>query len=174
MILASKEFGSGKPLVILHGLFGFSDNWKTQAKVLSGYFRVVLVDLRNHGRSSWAVIHDYTSMAQDVLETMDYLEIKEAHIIGHSMGGKTAMLFAVNYPNLVDKLIIVDISPKSYQPHHNAILAGLNSIDFSIQDSRKLVDEQLSSYISEVGIRQFLMKNIYCIYYFILYTKLDT
>lgn len=163
MILASKEFGSGKPLVILHGLFGFSDNWKTQAKVLSGYFRVVLVDLRNHGRSAWDDIHDYTSMAQDVLETMDYLEIKEAHIIGHSMGGKVAMHLTQTYPKRVSKCVIVDMGIKSYPMHHQELIAAMKSVPLEDFKARSQVNTYLLDLIPEEGVRQFLLKNLYWI-----------
>ena len=160
-ILHSTIKGEGKPLLILHGYFGMSDNWKTLGNLFSKDYQVHLIDQRNHGRSFHADAFNYELLAQDLYNYIQHHELENIHLVGHSMGGKTAMLFAVNYPNLVDKLIIVDISPKSYQPHHNAILAGLNSVDFSIHNSRKLVDEQLSNYISELGVRQFLLKNVY-------------
>lgn len=160
-ILHSTIKGEGKPLLILHGYFGMSDNWKTLGNLFSKDYQVHLIDQRNHGRSFHADAFNYELLAQDLYSYTQYHQLENIYLVGHSMGGKTAMLFAVNYPNLVDKLIIVDISPKSYQPHHNAILAGLNSVDFSVHNSRKLVDEQLSNYISELGVRQFLLKNVY-------------
>lgn len=160
-ILHSTIKGEGKPLLILHGYFGMSDNWKTLGNLFSKDYQVHLIDQRNHGRSFHADAFNYELLAQDLYSYIQYHQLENIYLVGHSMGGKTAMLFAVSYPNLVDKLIIVDISPKSYQPHHNAILVGLNSVDFSIHNSRKLVDEQLSNYISELGVRQFLLKNVY-------------
>ncbi|MDG1398584.1 MAG: alpha/beta fold hydrolase [Polaribacter sp.] len=160
-ILHSTIKGEGKPLLILHGYFGMSDNWKTLGNLFSKDYQVHLIDQRNHGRSFHADAFNYELLAQDLCNYIQHYQLENIYLVGHSMGGKTAMLFAVSYPNLVDKLIIVDISPKSYQPHHNAILVGLNSVDFSIHNSRKLVDEQLSNYISELGVRQFLLKNVY-------------
>jgi len=160
-ILHSTIKGEGSPLLILHGYFGMSDNWKSLGNQFSEDFQVHLIDQRNHGRSFHAEAFSYEILVADLYHYIQYHQLESVFLIGHSMGGKTAMLFAVTYPELVDKLIIVDISPKEYQPHHTAILAGLNSVDFSIHNSRKLVDEQLSSYIPEVGVRQFLMKNIY-------------
>ncbi|MHB0756588.1 alpha/beta fold hydrolase [Polaribacter sp. M15] len=160
-ILYSTIKGEGKPLLILHGYFGMSDNWKTLGNQFAEEYQVHLIDQRNHGRSFHSDDFNYNLLAEDIYHYIQHHQLKNVHIIGHSMGGKTAMLFAVTYPNLVDKLIVVDISPKAYEPHHNAILAGLNSVDFSIQNSRKLVDAQLATYISELDIRQFLMKNVY-------------
>ena len=160
-ILYSTIKGEGKPLLILHGYFGMSDNWKTLGNQFSENYQVHLIDQRNHGRSFHADEFSYDVLADDLYNYIQHHQLENSYVIGHSMGGKTAMLFAVTYPKLVDKLIIVDISPKEYQPHHTSILAGLNAVNFSIHNSRKLVDEQLSSYISESGIRQFLMKNIY-------------
>ena len=161
LILHSKILGEGKPLLILHGYFGMSDNWKTLGNQFAEHYQVHLIDQRNHGRSFHSYEFNYELLVQDLHTYIQHHKLDSVYLIGHSMGGKTAMLFATQYPNLVDKLIIVDISPKAYAPHHNAILAGLNSIDFSIQNSRKLVDEQLSKYIPEIGVRQFLMKNVY-------------
>ena len=125
-ILHSTIKGEGKPLLILHGYFGMSDNWKTLGNLFSKDYQVHLIDQRNHGRSFHADAFNYELLAQDLYSYIQYHQLENIYLVGHSMGGKTAMLFAVSYPNLVDKLIIVDISPKSYQPHHNAILVGLN------------------------------------------------
>jgi esterase len=160
-ILHSIIQGEGIPLLILHGYFGSSDNWKTLGNKFADDFQVHLIDQRNHGRSFHEDEFNYEVLVADLYNYIQHHQLEKVYLIGHSMGGKTAMLFAVTYPDLVDKLIIVDISPKEYQPHHNAILAGLNSIDFSIHTSRNLVDEQLSKFIPEVGVRQFLMKNVY-------------
>ncbi len=160
-IIHSKIIGKGKPLLILHGYFGSGDNWKTLGSQFSEHFEVHLIDQRNHGRSFQSDAFSYELMVQDLYNYMQHYQLENVHLIGHSMGGKTAMLFAVTYPNLVDKLVIVDISPREYKPHHQAILAALNSVDFSVHNSRDLVDEQLSKLIPEFGVRQFLMKNIY-------------
>jgi pimeloyl-ACP methyl ester carboxylesterase len=160
-ILHSTIKGEGKPLLILHGYFGMSDNWKTLGNQFAEDYQVHLIDQRNHGRSFHNQDFNYQLLAEDLYNYIEHYQLESVYLIGHSMGGKTAMLFAVTYPDLVDKLIIVDISPKAYEPHHNAILAGLNSVDFSVQNSRKLVDKQLSTYIPEIGVRQFLLKNVY-------------
>ncbi len=160
-ILHSQILGEGKPLVILHGYFGMSDNWKTLGNQFSEDYQVHLIDQRNHGRSFHSVAFNYELLAEDLYNYIQHYQLKEIALIGHSMGGKTAMFFATKYPDLVGKLIIVDISPKEYKPHHNAILAGLNAIDFSEQNSRGKVDKQLANYIPELGVRQFLLKNVY-------------
>lgn len=160
-IIHSTIKGEGVPLLILHGYFGMSDNWKTLGNQFAEKHQVHLIDQRNHGRSFHADAFNYTVLVDDLHNYIQHHQLKKVNLLGHSMGGKTAMLFAVTYPNLVDKLLVADISPSAYKPHHNEILAALNSIDFSIQNTRKLVDEKLSEMIPEVGVRQFLLKNIY-------------
>jgi pimeloyl-ACP methyl ester carboxylesterase len=160
-ILHSTIKGEGVPLLILHGYFGMGDNWKSLGNRFSETYEVHLIDQRNHGRSFHEELFNYEVMVKDLYNYIEYHQLESVHLIGHSMGGKTAMLFAVTYPELVDKLIIVDITPRRYEPHHNAILAGLNAIDFSIQNSRVLVDQKLSEFISETGVRQFLLKNVF-------------
>jgi len=160
-ILHSKIIGKGAPLLIVHGYFGTGDNWKSLGKKFAENFEVHLIDQRNHGRSFHSDEFDYELLVEDLHNYIQHYQLEKATLIGHSMGGKTAMLFAVEYPKLVNKLVIVDISPRMYPPHHEQILNGLQSIDFSIQNTRKLVDEQLANYISEVGVRQFLLKNVY-------------
>ncbi|QNM85523.1 alpha/beta fold hydrolase [Polaribacter pectinis] len=162
-ILHSTIKGEGKPLLILHGYFGMSDNWKTLGNQFSEDFEVHLLDQRNHGRSFHSEEFNYEVLVEDLHKYITHYQLENIYLIGHSMGGKTAMLFAVTYPELVDKLVIVDISPRMYQPHHNAILAGLNSVDFSIQNSRSLVDKKIAELIPEFGVRQFLLKNVYWI-----------
>ena len=129
MKLSYKELGIGSPLLILHGLFGFSDNWQSQAKKLSNYYRVFLIDLRNHGRSPWSDDFSYTIMANDIFELCEDLNLNEIILLGHSMGGKVAMNFAQNYSELIKKLIIVDIGIKKYNMRHSHILSAINSID---------------------------------------------
>lgn len=160
-ILHSTIKGEGTPLLILHGYFGMSDNWKTLGSQFSEDYEVHLIDQRNHGRSFHRDIFNYEVLVEDLYNYIQEHQLTKVYLIGHSMGGKTAMLFAVTYPELVQKLIIVDISPRQYQPHHNAILAGLNSIDFSLDNSRGKVDKKLADLIPEIGVRQFLLKNVY-------------
>ncbi len=160
-VLHSQILGEGQPLLILHGYFGMSDNWKTLGNQFSEDYQVHLIDQRNHGRSFHSEAFNYQLLAEDLYNYIQYHNLEKVFLIGHSMGGKTAMFFATAYPELVAKLIVVDISPKEYKPHHNAILAGLNAINFTEQNSRKLVDEKLANYIPELGVRQFLLKNVY-------------
>lgn len=161
-MLYSKIEGSGKPLLILHGFLGMSDNWKTLGvQFASEGFEVHLLDLRNHGRSFHSEEFSYALMVQDVYEYCQGNNLKTVNIIGHSMGGKTAMLFATTYPEMVDKLIVADIGPKFYPQHHQAILAGLNAVDFAEKPSRAQVEEILAQYITDFGTRQFLMKGLY-------------
>ena len=160
-ILHSRIVGQGQPFLILHGYFGMGDNWKSLANQFGVDFEMHLIDQRNHGRSFHTDDFDYELLAEDVYNYIEYHNLEQVILLGHSMGGKTAMLFSVEYPELVDKLIIADISPRYYQPHHNEILKGLGSIDFSIQTTRKLVDEKLAELIPEIGVRSFLLKNVH-------------
>ncbi|WP_152285605.1 alpha/beta fold hydrolase [Flavicella marina] len=160
-VLHSKIQGEGKPLLILHGYFGMGDNWKSQANKLAEDFQVHMIDQRNHGRSFHSDDFDYELLVEDLLHYMEFHSLEKAIILGHSMGGKTAMLFAVNYPEKVEKLIIADIAPKNYPPHHHQILEALNAVDFSKITLRTQVDDVLKEYIDEEGVRQFLLKNVY-------------
>lgn len=161
-MLYSKIEGSGKPLLILHGFLGMSDNWKTiGSQFATDGFQVHLLDLRNHGRSFHSDEFSYEVMVQDVYNYCQSNGLQLVDVIGHSMGGKTAMLLATTYPNLVAKLIIADIGPKFYAPHHQDILAGLNAVDFTVKPSRNDVEEIMKNYIPDFGTRQFLMKSLY-------------
>lgn len=161
MKLHFREMGAGSPLIILHGLFGLSDNWQTLAKYLSQHYRVFLLDLRNHGRSPHSPDLNYPLMAEDLYTFMQDLQITEAAIMGHSMGGKVAMEFALTYPTMVTKLIVVDIAPKAYPVHHQDIIQALNAVDVSAVKTRGEVDEALAQYITEEDVRLFLAKNLY-------------
>lgn len=162
MILHSNIFGKGKPFVILHGFLGMGDNWKTLARQFSeSNFEMHLVDQRNHGRSFHSADFDYELMAEDLKHYCDINNLNDIVLLGHSMGGKTAMLFASKFPELVRKLIVADISPRYYPVHHDAILEGLLSLDFSKIKTRGDADSELSKYVSEPGIRMFLLKNLY-------------
>lgn len=161
-MIYSKIEGSGFPLVIIHGFLGMSDNWKTIAQHYATFnYEVHLLDMRNHGRSFHSNDFSYSLMVDDVLHYCKSKKITNMYLLGHSMGGKVAMLFASCYAELVDKLIIADIGPKFYAPHHQSILKGLNSIDFNLKPSRTAVDFQLSQAIPDFGTRQFLLKNLY-------------
>ena len=163
MVLHSNIIGEGKPFVILHGFLGMSDNWKTLGNQFAEHFQVHLVDQRNHGRSFHDDAFYYEALAEDLKNYLDTHQIKDAILLGHSMGGKTAMLFATLYPELVSKLIIADISPRFYPIHHDAILDGLNSLDFDTLKSRGQADKQLANYVTDAGTRMFLLKNLYWI-----------
>ena len=161
-MLHSKIEGQGKPLLILHGFLGMSDNWKTLGIQYANLgFQVHMLDLRNHGRSFHSNEFNYQVMTNDVLEYCVEHNLENVAIIGHSMGGKVAMLFATTYPKKVDRLIVADIGPKYYSPHHQDILAGLNAVDFSKKPDRTQVDEILKTFIPDFGTRQFLMKSLY-------------
>lgn len=160
MKLHVKSMGQGPALIILHGLFGSSDNWMSLAKTFSQYFSVYLVDQRNHGRSPHSEAWDYPHMAEDIMTFMEDHGIFRASILGHSMGGKTALQFAVDYPDYLEKLIVVDMGIKGYAPHHEAILTALNSIVLDQVANRREVDQQLAQGIPDAGTRMFLMKGL--------------
>lgn len=160
MELNYKLLGEGEPIIILHGLFGMLDNWQTIARKLSENYAVYIVDQRNHGRSPHADVHDYQSMAEDLKYFMDSHLLTKAHIMGHSMGGKTAMQFATFYPDMVDHLIVVDISPKVNISRHDEIFEALLGLQLEEAESRKDVGDQLARFIEEESVRQFLLKNI--------------
>ena len=162
MILHSNTFGEGRPLIILHGFLGMGDNWKTLGRQFAdSNFQVHLLDQRNHGRSFHAEDFNYDVMAEDLKHYCNNYSLSNMVLLGHSMGGKTAMRFATEYPNLVNRLIVADISPRYYPVHHDTILAGLSSLDFLSISSRSQADQVLSDYVPEFGIRQFLLKNLY-------------
>lgn len=164
MLLHSRIEGEGRPLLIIHGFFGMSDNWKSLASLyVAEGFQVHMIDMRNHGKSFHSDQFNYSVMSNDILEYCQHYDLLKVSIIGHSMGGKVAMLFATTYPDMVEKLIVADIGPKYYAPHHDDILAGLNAIDFSAKPSRAEVEEILNPFIPDFGTRQFLMKNLYWI-----------
>ena len=163
-MLYSRIEGEGKPLLIIHGFLGMSDNWKSLGSLYAAEgFQVHMIDLRNHGKSFHSDEFNYTVMSNDVLEYCQQHNLSKVSIIGHSMGGKVAMLFATTYPDLVEKLIVADIGPKYYALHHQDILAGLNAVDFSTKPDRAQVEETLYPFIPDFGTRQFLMKNLYWI-----------
>lgn len=161
-LLHSKILGEGKPLIILHGFLGMLDNWKTLGgQYAQKGFEVHLVDQRNHGKSFWSDAFNYDLLTEDLKRYMDHYQIASAGILGHSMGGKTAMQFACTYPGHTEKLIVADIAPKFYPPHHQPIIDGLKQLDIDHIASRGEADKQLAEYISDTGTRQFLLKNLY-------------
>jgi len=160
MKLFFRTIGEGRPLIILHGLFGASDNWLSIGKHLSQDYKVYLVDQRNHGNSPKSGEFNYSVMAEDLAEFINEHQIYDPIILGHSMGGKTAMQFAVNYPDKIQKLIVADIAPREYHLHHQLILEGLSSVDLGSIKNRKEADEQLAKFVPEPGVRQFLLKNL--------------
>jgi esterase len=161
--------GQGHPLIILHGLYGSGDNWLTIARGLSSFCEVFLVDQRNHGKSFHSDIHDYPAMVRDLEDFMDELGLPKASILGHSMGGRTAMLFAAQHPGRVTRLIVADISPRSYnnpltdlehKRFHESILDALSEIRLNEMTSLGDVDQELSKKLTDKRLRQFLLKNL--------------
>lgn len=161
MRLHYRHSGSGHPLIILHGLFGSSDNWFSLAKVFAEKYSVFLVDQRNHGQSPHTPEFNYPLLTEDLHQFIQEHNLHQPHIMGHSMGGKTAMNFAVTYPQVLDKLIVVDIAPRQYPVHHDHILDGLHAIDLDKLTSRNEADRILSDQVPEAEVRQFLLKNLY-------------
>jgi len=156
-----RETGEGPPLLILHGVFGSGDNWLTVSKNFSPFFNVFLLDQRNHGRSPQTEEFGYDLMVQDVKDFADQHNLKAFYLIGHSMGGKVAMKFAAIYPERILKLVIVDIAPRFYSPHHQDIVAGLESVNLGQMTSRNEADQAMAAFIPELDVRQFLLKNLY-------------
>lgn len=162
MKLFYRKYGQGQPLFILHGLFGQCDNWNSLAKLFAeSGFEVFTIDLRNHGLSPWSDDWNYKVMSEDVVELAHSLNLDKITLLGHSMGGKVAMEIGAKYPDLLQKLVVVDIGPKYYAPHHQVVLKALNAVDFNVVKTRKEVEAILSEYLSDYGTKQFLLKNIY-------------
>ncbi|MBY0417273.1 MAG: alpha/beta fold hydrolase [Pararheinheimera sp.] len=161
MILHTEITGQGQAIVLIHGLFGSYENLGVIARSLAGQWQVVNLDMRNHGRSDWHDTMSYALMAEDVKETLDHLGLDKAILLGHSMGGKIAMEFALRYPERVHKLILADISPVQNRPRHLEILSALDGIDLNNLPSRQQADQQLALSIAETGVRQFLLKSLY-------------
>jgi pimeloyl-ACP methyl ester carboxylesterase len=155
-----EAYGDGHPLIILHGLFGSLENWRTLSKTFGQSFRVFALDQRNHGRSPHSDVFNYRVMAEDLREFLQQQRLSSTHLLGHSMGGKTAMQFALTYPEKVDKLIVVDIAPKAYPPGHDDIFAALFSLKLKDFHSRQEAATALAQKIPELSLRQFLLKNL--------------
>jgi esterase len=161
MKLHYRILGEGEPVLILHGLFGSSDNWQTLSKTIAEKYRVILIDQRNHGHSHHSDEMNYDLMVDDLMEMIRDENLSGIRLMGHSMGGKTAMFFAQRYPELLKQLIVVDMGLKKYPPHHQIIFEAMLSVDLKTVKSRKEVEETLRSYIQEPSVIQFLLKNLY-------------
>jgi len=156
-----KKYGEkGRVIVILHGLFGMLDNWNTLAKHLAENYQVYILDQRNHGKSCHTSKMSYDLMMEDLLLFLNEQNLDQINLVGHSMGGKVAMNFALKYPNYLERLIVVDIAPKEYEPAHHLIFSALESIDFSQNPTRSELALKMSEKIKQPAIIHFLMKNI--------------
>jgi esterase len=162
MLLHTHSSGqtSSPAIVLIHGLFGSYENLGVIERSLSSQYHVINLDVRNHGRSEHSNEMNYAVMADDLADTLDALQLNKVAILGHSMGGKLAMAFALTYPQRVTKLILADIAPVAYPPRHNSIFAGLKAVDLANLNSRSEADKQLSAFIDEAGVRQFLLKSL--------------
>lgn len=161
-MLATYSFGEAgglPPILIVHGLFGSGRNWGVIARRLSEARRVVTLDMRNHGMSPWAAPHDYAHMADDLAEVVGEIG-GQADIVGHSMGGKAAMMLALRHPGRVRRLIVADIAPVAYGHTQQAMIDAMRGVDLSGVDSRSDADRQLSGAIGEPGIRAFLLQSL--------------
>lgn len=152
--------GNGHPLLLLHGLFGSADNWGTIARHFSQHYQVISVDLRNHGRSSHSDSQTYPEMAADLLELCDSLGLAQVHLLGHSLGGKLAMQFAAQYPERINKLVVVDMAVRAYAYAHTHLINAMLALDVTQIASRSEADKALSAAIPEVMVRQFLLTNL--------------
>ena len=160
--LFAKVYGEGRPLLILHGLFGMGDNWTTHAKVIADHgWQVHAIDQRNHGRSPHHSEHGYDEMAADLEAYIQSNGLERVVLLGHSMGGKTVMNFAVRRPAQVDAVIVVDIAPKGYPVHHQEYIDAMRSVDFTVQRSRREVQDLLQARLNSPGIIQFFMKSLH-------------
>jgi esterase len=158
--LAYRETGQGPPLVVLHGLFGSGTNWRSAAKELAAHHRVFTLDLRNHGNSPHVEIMDYRSMAGDVRAFLDRLHIRRTALMGHSMGGKTAMQLALSEPGRVERLVVVDIAPVAAEEDHTPYIRAMQNLDFEHISRRGQADQELAAAIPEPGVRTFLLQNL--------------
>ncbi|HSY18622.1 MAG TPA: alpha/beta fold hydrolase [Candidatus Acidoferrales bacterium] len=160
MQLNFKQLGQGEPLVLLHGLFGSADNWFGVAPKLAEKFHVFILDLRNHGQSPHDEQMDYPLMAADVEKFFAAHHLEQASVIGHSMGGKVAMQFALDYPQRVKKLVVVDMAPRPYKRAHDYIFEALLALDLERFQTRGEMEEALAPKIPSLNLRRFLLKNL--------------
>ena len=157
-----REFGKGKPVVVLHGLYGISDNWVTFARTMSDRYHMILPDARNHGHSPHSDIFSFPAMEQDLMELLEELRLKKVTLIGHSMGGKTAICFTLNHPDQVDRLVVVDIGLRGYKMDqvHQQLMEAMMAVDFSKASSRKDIERQLEYRIHDTRMLRLMMKNV--------------
>lgn len=160
MKLYYRKLGDGPPLVILHGLLGSSDNWFTLGRRFAQEHRVFLVDLRNHGRSPHSPIFNFRAMAGDILQLLHDEALAQARVLGHSLGGKVAMTLALEHPDVVEKLVVVDIAPRAYAPAHLPFISAMAQLDFSQIRNREQADAALAPHVPDPTIRAFLLKNL--------------
>jgi esterase len=160
MQLHFRELGSGQPLVMLHGLFGSSDNWLGVAPALAENFHIFALDLRNHGRSTHDAEMNYLLMARDVGAFLETQKLTNVFLLGHSMGGKVAMQFALQHSTMIEKLVVVDMAPRVYKPVHEPIFAALLKLDLKSFQSLKQIEDALAPEIPGLGLRRFLLKNV--------------
>lgn len=160
MQLHFKQLGQGEPLVMLHGLFGASDNWLGVASKLAEKSHLFLLDLRNHGLSQHSDEMSYPIMAADIAEFLDAQKLEHANILGHSLGGKVAMQLALDFPSRVEKLVVVDITPRAYSPEHEKIFKALLGLDLKKFQTRTQIEDALAAEIPDLGLRRFLLKNL--------------
>jgi pimeloyl-ACP methyl ester carboxylesterase len=160
MQLNFKEYGQGRPVILLHGLFGSSDNWHTVAQRLAETFHVLVLDQRNHGQSPHSAEMDYPIMAADVDRFLAARGIERARVIGHSMGGKTAMQLALHFPQRVEQLVVADMAPRAYAPAHDKIFAALLALDLPMFQTRSQIEDALAPEIPNPVLRRFLLKNL--------------
>ncbi|NTS76045.1 alpha/beta fold hydrolase [Catenovulum sp. SM1970] len=160
MLLNYSDKGQGPVLVLIHGLLGSLDNLNMVARSFNKTHRCISVDLPNHGQSYHHEKMDYPFIAEQVFQLLDHLGIENFNLLGHSMGGKAAMTMALYQPQRVNKLIVADIAPVTYPPRHQQIFAGLRAISLTEMTNRNDADATLSTYVSEAGVRQFLLRNL--------------
>ncbi len=160
MLLNFKEYGSGEPLIILHGFLGSLDNWHTLATKFGAYFRTFAIDQRNHGKSFHSESHSLQTMVDDLKEFIQYHNLKNVNLLGHSMGGKVVMEFALQNPDLANKIIVADIAPRKYKAGHDDVFAALHAVDLSKIETRKQAEEAMIPYLPDFGVRQFVLKNL--------------
>lgn len=160
MELFTRTQGAGPPLVLLHGLFGSNENLGSIARALAGDFTIHAMDLRNHGRSPHGPEMEYAVLAHDVLESLDEQGVDRTSVLGHSLGGKTAMELALSRPSRIERLIVIDIAPIAYDRRHDRELEALHSLDLERIHSRQDADRALAAAIPDPAIRQFLLKNL--------------
>jgi esterase len=163
MKLFYREFGEGPPVIILHGLFGQSDNWVTVGRRIADQFHVYIPDQRNHGQSPHTPVQSFPAMSDDLAQFIDEHDIENPILIGHSMGGKAAMTYALENPLKVSKLVIIDISPRRYPERitHTQVISQMMGIDLEKVTSRGEVEKMLDSNIADPRVRMFIMKNLY-------------